>query len=119
MAASHGAATASVRTGSTITYSDTVAATTVFTVERPTIGRLNGGSCVKTTKRNRSRKHCTRLVKIGQFNHADGAGTNRFHFTGRVGGRKLAPGRYLLVAIARNSAGAGPAVTVRFAVKAR
>ncbi len=90
VAASHGAATASVRTGSTITYSDTVAATTVFTVERPTIGRLNGGSCAKTTKRNRSRKHCTRLIKIGQFNHADGAGTNRFHFTGRVGGRKLA-----------------------------
>ncbi len=119
VAASHGAAITSVRTGSTVTYSDTVAATTVFTVERPTTGRLNGSSCVRTTKRNRSHKHCTRLVKIGHFNHADRAGSNRFHFTGRVGGRRLAAGRYLLVAVARNSAGAGPAVTVRFAVKAR
>ncbi len=117
--ASHGAAIASVRTGSTVSYDDTVAATTVFTVERPTTGRLTGGSCVRTAKRNLSHKHCTRLVKIGHFKHADRAGRNRFHFTGRIGGRRLAPGRYLLVAVARNSAGAAPAVTVRFAVKAR
>ena len=81
-------------------------------------GRLKGRSCVRTTKRNHSHKRCIRLVKIGHFNHADGAGSNRFHFTGRVASRKLAPGHYLLVAVARNSAGAGHAVTVGFAIKA-
>ena len=110
---------ASVRTGSTVSYSDTVAATTTFTVERRTTGRFVDGSCVRTTQRNHSHKHCTRLVKLGHFTHADGSGSNRFHFTGRVGARKLAPGHYLLVAVARNSVGAGPAVTVSFAVKAR
>ncbi len=118
VAASHGATVSSVRTGSTVTYSDTVAATTTFTVERRTTGRFVGGSCVRTTERNHSHKHCIRLVKIGHFTHADGSGSNRFHFTGRVGGRKLAPGHYLLVAVARNSVGAGPVVKVGFAVKA-
>jgi hypothetical protein len=119
VAASHGAAVTSVRTGSTVSYSDTVAATTTFTVERRATGRLVGGSCLRITKRNHSDKHWTRLVTIGHLNHADRSGSNRFHFTGRVGGHKLAPQRYLLVAVARNSAGAGPAVTVGFAVKAR
>ena len=119
LAASHGAAIASVRTGATVSYSDTVAATTTFTVERLATGRRSGRSCVRTTRGNRSHKHCTRLVKTGTFTHADRAGANRFHFTGRVGGRKLAPGRYVLVARARSSAGAGAAVQAGFAIKAR
>jgi hypothetical protein len=119
VAASHGAAVTSVRTGATVSYSDTVTATTTFTVQRRTTGRLKGGSCVKATKRNRSRKHCNRFVKRGHFTHGDRAGSNRLHFTGRVGGRTLAPGRYVLVAVGRNSAGAGPAVRAGFAVKAR
>jgi hypothetical protein len=117
VAASHGAAVTSVRTGATVSYSDTVAASSTFTIERRTTGRLKAGACVKATKRNRSRKHCVRLVKRGHFSHGDRAGSNWFHFTGRVAGRKLTPGRYLLVAVARNSAGAGPAVKARFAVK--
>jgi hypothetical protein len=117
VAASRGAAVTSVTTGSTVSYSDSVAATATFTVELRATGRLVGDSCLRVTKRNHSRKHCTRLVTIGHFNHADLSGSNRFHFTGRVGGRKLAPHRYLLVAVARNAAGAGPAVTVGFAVK--
>jgi hypothetical protein len=119
VAASHGAAIASVRTGTTVSYSDTAAATTMFTVERSMTGRLAGGSCVRTTKRNHSHKHCIRLVKIGSFHHVDRAGSNQFRFTGRVAGRKLASGHYLLVAVARSSAGAGPGVSVRFAIKAR
>ena len=119
VAASHGVAVTSVRTGATVSYSDTATATTTFTVKRRTTGRREDGSCVKATKRNRSRKHCIRLVKRGDFTHGDRAGSNRFHFTGRVRGRKLAPGRYVLVAVARNSAGAGPAAKAGFAVKTR
>ena len=117
VAASRGAAVTSVRTGSTVDYNDSVAATATFTVELRATGRLVGGSCLRVTKRNHSHKQCARLVTIGHFNHADRSGSNRFHFTGRVGGRKLAPHGYLLVAVARNAAGAGPAVTVGFAVK--
>ena len=119
LAASHGAAMASVKTGSTVSYNDTLAATATFTVERLTAGRRVGGACVRTTRRNRSRKHCTRRVKAGGFTHADRAGSNSFHFTGRVGGHELAPGRYLLVARAHNAAGAGRAATAAFAIRAR
>jgi hypothetical protein len=118
-AAAHGGAVTSVKTGSRVSYTDSVAATTTFTIERRTVGRLTGKSCVKATKHNRSRKQCTRLVKVGRFSHLDRAGSNRFNFTGRVRGRKLATGHYLLVAVARNSAGASPAVEKRFTVKAR
>lgn len=117
VAASRGADVTSVRTGSTVDYSDSAAATATFTVELRATGRLVGGSCLRVTKRNHSHKQCARLVTIGHFNHADRSGSNRFHFTGRVGGRKLAPHGYLLIAVARNAAGAGPAVTVGFAVK--
>jgi hypothetical protein len=118
VAAPHGGAVTSSKTGSTVSYTDTVAATTTFTVLRPTAGRLKGKSCVKVTKRNRSRKRCTRQVKAGHFSHSDGAGSNHFHFTGRLRGRKLAAGHYLLVAVARNSAGASSAVQKGFTVKA-
>jgi hypothetical protein len=116
-AAAHGAAISSVRSGSTVSYRDTVAATTTFTVERLATGRLVGGSCHRTTEHNQSHKRCALVVIVGHFNHADVSGPNRFHFTGRVGARKLAPQRYLLVAVARNSAGAGPAVAVGFTVR--
>jgi hypothetical protein len=119
VAASHGAAVAAVRSGATVSYSDTGPATTTFTVARRATGRVKGGLCVRTTKWNRSHKRCTRLIKTGHFTHADRSGTNRFHFTGRVARRKLAPGRYVLIAVARNSAGASPAVEVGFVVKAR
>jgi hypothetical protein len=119
VAVAHGASISSVKSGSTVSYSDTLAATTKLTVERRATGRLVGGACLRSTKRNHSHKHCARLVIVGHFSHADASGSNRFYFTGRVGGRKLAPDRYLLVVVAHNSAGAGPAVTVGFAVKPR
>ena len=51
------------------------------------------------------------------FSHADGVGVNRLHFTGRVRGRRLAPGHYRLSATPRNSTGAtGATVSVGFTV---
>jgi hypothetical protein len=41
----------------------------------------------------------------GAFARTGTAGANRFRFSGRVAGRRLAPGRYRLVAIARDAAG--------------
>jgi hypothetical protein len=52
----------------------------------------------------RGRRH--RYVRVrGHFSHGSQAGINRFQFTGRIKHRPLAPGRYRLVAVARNSAG--------------
>jgi len=101
--------------GTLVTYSDSVAATTTFTVQRPTVGRRKGGACVKARKRPPKAKRCTRYAKVRSLTHADVAGANRF----RLKDRKLKPGAYRLRAVPRNSAGAGKAVTKRFRVKRR
>ena len=119
IAAPHGGAIAARMTGTTVSYTETGTATTTFTVQRRAQGRRNRGSCVGPTKRNRTHKRCTRWVKVGHFTHNDGAGPNKFHFTGRVDGHKLQTGKYRLHAIPRNSAGAGAAVDAGFKVKKR
>jgi uncharacterized delta-60 repeat protein len=92
--------------GATIRYGLSEAATTTFTVERATTGRRVGRRCVRTTRRNRSRRKCTRYVRVrGSFTHQGTAGTNRFRFSGRLRNRKLAVARYRLVAVAADAAG--------------
>jgi hypothetical protein len=79
--------------------------TAIFTVERATTGRRVGRRCVRTTRRNRSRRKCTRYVRVrGSFNHQGAAGANSFRFSGRVRNRKLAVGSYRLVATAEDAA---------------
>ena len=41
----------------------------------------------------------------GSFTHRGVAGRNSFRFTGRLAGRKLTPGSYRLVAVAKDAAG--------------
>ena len=93
-------------TGSKVSYRLTEAATVTFTVERAVAGRRVNRRCVRLTRANRTRPRCTRFVAVrGSFTHAGKAGANSFRFTGRVGGRKLAPGSYRLLARARDAAG--------------
>jgi 6-phosphogluconolactonase (cycloisomerase 2 family) len=68
--------------GTSISYVDTFAARSSFRVLR----------CAS--------RSCARRVLVGSFAHRDRAGRNRLHFTGRVGGRALAPGRYVVDAVA-------------------
>ena len=68
------------RAPTTISYHDTLAATTTFAVLR----------C--TAKRNR----CSRLRAAGSFSRHDSAGANRVGFTGRLRGHALAAGVYRL-----------------------
>jgi hypothetical protein len=103
--------------GAIITYRDSQAATTTFSVQRPMAGRRVGRSCVKPTKGNAKHKPCTRYITVGSFRHVDVPGTNRFRFTGRLGHHVLKPGHYRLRAIARDAAGAGPPAFRRFRVK--
>jgi hypothetical protein len=102
-AASRGAAIARRRApaGTTVSYNDSQAVTTAFTVLRQQSGiaRAKRG-CVKPPHAAHKAKgmHCTRYVRLGNFIHTDHSGPNRFRFTGRVAGRALRPGRYLLQA---------------------
>jgi hypothetical protein len=80
-AATHGPATlARLDTGAFITYADSFAGRTTFRVMR-CAGR--NGSCRK-------------LRLLGTLTHRDRAGVNRLRFTGRLHGRALSPGRYVL-----------------------
>ena len=53
----------------------------------------------------------------GHFWHRDARGQNQFHFTGHIGGAKLRPGAYKLVAQPRTGhKAAGKALSVRFKI---
>jgi len=103
--------------GTKITYRDSQAATTTFTVLRPSGGRRQGRSCKKPSRRNRRGRRCTILTKVGSFVHVDVAGANSLHFSGRLKGRKLPHGSYSLQAVARDAAGNGAAVSKGFRIK--
>jgi hypothetical protein len=106
------------KTGATISYVDSQAATTAFTVLKPQRGVRKGARCVKPPRRpaKRKPKSCTRWVAAGGFAHSDVVGVNKAHFTGRVKNRKLAPGRYRLRAVATFAGRAGVPVTTTFRV---
>ena len=72
---------------------------------------------MRTTKRNRRRRHCTRFVGVDSFARANAVGAARFRFTGRLRGRKLQPASYRMQAIPRNGAGKGPVVYQHFRIK--
>jgi hypothetical protein len=95
------------RRGSRVSYRLSEAAAVRFRAERRSKGKRKGRRCVtgKRAKRLEGRR-CTRFKKVrGSFTHAGRAGTNRFRFSGRIGGRSLKPGRYRLVARPRDAAG--------------
>lgn len=101
------ARTSKRRRGATISYTDTEKGLTTFTVLSRRSGFRAGRSCVAKRPRHHKGKQrrCTRYVKLGSFTHADIAGANHFHFTGRGNGRPLRTGPYRLQAVARNAAG--------------
>ncbi|MFL5823015.1 MAG: lactonase family protein, partial [Solirubrobacteraceae bacterium] len=70
--------------GTTVSYRDTLPASTTFRVLR----------CA-------AKNHpCTRLSAVGSFSRRDRSGVNRFRFTGWLHGGALAPGRYVMRATA-------------------
>jgi hypothetical protein len=88
--------------GAIVSYGDSAAAKTTFTVLKPVRGYRSGGRCVAhKPKHAKHPKRCTRWVAVGSFTHQDTAGANRFRFSGRIGHRALKRGSYRLQAIAR------------------
>jgi subtilisin family serine protease len=95
---------AHVKRGAIVSYSDTLAALTEFTVVAPRAGILNSAKkCVAPPRHRpahgRRAKSCVRYLRSGSFERIDTPGLNKFHFSGRVGNKKLPPGRYRLQAV--------------------
>lgn len=106
------------RTGTKVTYRDSQAATTTFTVQKRRRGVKRRGKCVAPLKRKgkTKKRRCTRFTSVGSFKRTDRAGQNSFRFTGRVRGRKLQPGRYQLRAVPRFGGRDGAPATTSFRI---
>ena len=104
-------------TGTRVSYRDSTTATTTLTIFRVTSGIRHGRSCVALHGRAPKHSHrCTLLVSVGTFHHSDHAGLNSFRFRGRLAGRALAPGLYVLQAVAVDASGASRPVKARFTI---
>jgi hypothetical protein len=86
-------------------------ATVTFRVSRLAPGRRVNGRCVRPTARNRGAPRCTRSVRLrGRIVRQLAAGTTHLRYRGRLAGRRLRPGRYVLIAQARDAVGHRSAV---------
>ena len=89
--------------GTKVTFTLDQAASVRFTVQQPQHGRKG--------------KHGKRFVTLkGSFTVAGLAGTNTFHFTGRLNGKRLAPGKYRLVATPKANGEIGKKATAGFTI---
>jgi hypothetical protein len=99
------AAGAAARRGTTIRFrlAGRAVAVTV-TVARRLPGRSVRGRCVKAAPALRRRPACTRSVRAGAITRrTPHGGRVSLRFSGRVGGRVLAPGRYRATIVARDA----------------
>ncbi len=99
------AVAALAKKGTTFVYTLSEAGAVRFAIEQRLKGRRVGTRCRKPSKANRTRKACTRYVKIGNFAQDGAAGSNRKKFSGKIGKRKLRPGSYRATLRASDSAG--------------
>ena len=91
--------------GTTFRYSLSEPARVVFSMKRRTTGRRVGGKCRKQTRSNRRKRRCTLYATVGRFAERGAAGANRNRFSGKIGRRRLRPGRHRAELVARDSAG--------------
>ncbi len=82
--------------GTKISYRDSAAGTTTFTVRR----KQADGS----------------YKKLGSFKHKSKAGANHLRYRGKLGGHDLQPGKYRLQAVATSSGKTGKAVKAGFQI---
>ena len=107
--------------GTVVSYILNAAATVRFNVERLLPGRTSKQGahvhCVAPARHNRKDPRCTRIVALrGSFRLNGKAGKNAFRFTGRLAGKELASGPYVLVASPSADGIAGTVVKIAFRV---
>jgi DNA-binding beta-propeller fold protein YncE len=75
-------------------------------IEQARTGRLVGGRCKPSSRRLRKRRRCTRYTPAGTLaRRGFPAGANTIPFSGRIGRRPLAAGRYRATVTATDRAG--------------
>lgn len=107
--------------GTVVSFKLSRAATVRFTLSRVSAGRkvkTHGKTrCGKPTKSNRKKPRCTRYTNLrGSFSVQGAAGANRFRFTGRLNGKKLAPAKYRLTGTPITAGKAGQAAKATFRI---
>jgi hypothetical protein len=105
VAARKGPSIVAARAGARVAFTLSEAAATTLSVERRTRGVRKRGRC-RAGHPTRARNRCFRWARVkGSFKRPGVAGHNAFRFTGRVGGKRLRPGKYRLVVVATDAAG--------------
>jgi streptogramin lyase len=94
-----------IKTGTTIRYRLTEAATVRLRFERVLAGRRVRRKCVAPKRRYRKRRKCRRYKHAGTLVRTSKVGRNSVKFTGRIGRKALKRGRYRLVLRATDAAG--------------
>ena len=92
--------------GTRVSLTLSEAATVTFRISRFVAGRRVDGRCVQPGATNRSASRCTRTVRLrGRIVRELAAGTSQLRYRGRLAGRRLQPGRYLMRVRARDDSG--------------
>jgi hypothetical protein len=101
-----------------VSYADSQAATTTFTVYARLPGVRKGKKCVAPPrKKKKGTRRCTRLVRRGSFTRQDLGGPVSFRFNGKLGRKTLAAGAYRLSAVAVNAGGKSKPAQADFKIK--
>jgi len=119
-AAARGAAIARagrVPVGSTLTYRDSLAATTTIRILSGEAGHRSGHGCL-AGKPRRHQKPCRRTRVVAALTRSDRAALNTLRISGRAGTRKLTPGSYMLTLTPATGKLTGATVTLSFRVVA-
>ena len=96
---------AAIARGSTVRWTVSEGGTTTLAVKRLVPGRRKGSRCVTGKSAPHRGRLCTRVVAAGTLRRTGVAGRRVLKFSGRIGKRALAPGRYRLEVRAADAAG--------------
>jgi hypothetical protein len=91
--------------GTTFRFALSEAAAVRFAIRRRVPGRRVAGKCVKPAHANFGKRRCARCVAVGAFTSASVSGPNAKRFSGKLGTRRLAVGRYRVRLTAVDAAG--------------
>ncbi|MBJ7457126.1 MAG: hypothetical protein JHC74_13810 [Thermoleophilia bacterium] len=105
--------------GTLVAFGTDRAATVTFRVARRVAGRRAAGRCRPLARAPRTAPRCTRIAPVrGSFTRPVPAGATRLAFSGRIGGRALAPGVYELRATPRADGLSGRTAKAPFRITA-
>lgn len=92
--------------GTTFSFNSSEAGTLGVTFAKSSKGKKSGKKCVKPSKKLAKKKNCTRWAPVkGSLALSAAAGQNKLKFSGKVGRKALAAGKYRVTFILTDAAG--------------